>query len=138
MPPNNPGPGDVPGYVNNPPSFNTVAAGVGNAGNLQVVGLGPSVYYGSSAPFLIWQDTGGNWSLYPFDPNSDSYLSLVNGFQELDDVVPTDLAIGTGWCSEGAALQVAYLGSDSNVYITWQDTFGGWHWYPGLNGNGLP
>src|SRR6202044_1672433 len=50
MPPNNPGPGDVPGYVNNPPSFNTVAAGVGNAGNLQVVGLGPSVYYGSSAP----------------------------------------------------------------------------------------
>ena len=138
MPPNSPSPGVVPGDVDNPPTFNAVAAGFGNDGNLQVIGLGPDVFYGSSAPFLVWQASNGAWALYPYDKYSDGYLSLVNGFLELNNVVPTDLAVALGWCNGGRALQVLYLGSDSNVYVTWQDTFGGWHWYPGLSGNGLP
>jgi len=135
LPPNNPAQGTQ--YISNPPNINTLASGFGNSNNLQVVGLGSDLYYPANSPFLIWQDTMGNWYFFPYDPSNDRYLSLVNGFNE-PALFPTDVAMGTGWCDQGPALQVAYLGNDNNVYVTWQDPFGGWHWYPGLQGAGLP
>jgi hypothetical protein len=128
----------LPANTINPPTWITAAAGIGNAGNLQVVGIGPTVYP-QFLPWLIWQDTAGAWSPFPFDPNTGEYTDLASGFGYLGNApYPVDLAIGTGWSGNAPALQVGYLGTDGNIYITWQDSAGTWHWYAGQQGNGLP
>jgi len=127
----------LPANVINPPTFRTIAAGFGNDGNLQVVGIGPTVYPGN-LPYLIWQDVNGGWSPYPYDGSTGEYVTLGNDFLGLK-TQPIDLAIGMGWTGNQApALQVGYLGEDGNIYINWQDPEGAWHWYAGLDGHGLP
>lgn len=111
------------------PSCSSVAAGIGNAGNLQLVGL---VGYGVGLPILIWQDTAGKW--FPDQPNPPGQgLSLPTG---PPNPVLIDLAIGMGGQD---FLQVGYLAEDGeSVFINWQDTGGHWNWYAGLGGSGLP
>ncbi|HTW47772.1 MAG TPA: hypothetical protein VMD92_07480 [Acidobacteriaceae bacterium] len=128
----------LPANTINPPTWTTAAAGTGNAGNLQVVGIGPTVYP-QPLPWLVWQSPAGAWSPFPYDPNTGEYVDLASGFGPLGNgTYPADLAIGTGWSGNAPALQVGYLGQDGNIYITWQDSGGTWHWYPGLQGHGLP
>ena len=127
----------LPANVVNPPSFLTSAAGLGNGGNLQLVSLGHTVFPGV-LPWLLWQDTGGHWHPFPYDPASGEYVNLASNFGG-SRPSPIDLAVGAGWTgNQTPTLQVAYLASDGNVYITWQDSQGGWHWYAGISGNGLP
>jgi hypothetical protein len=128
----------LPNNVVNPPSFDKLASGFDNAGNLQVVALGND---GSGElPYLFWQNnTDSSWNLFQFDSQGGPFGALNNPFTDLGNIEPTDLAIGLGWWyGPGNALQVAYLGSDLNVYLSWQDTEGNWNSYSGLHGNGLP
>jgi len=126
----------LPANVINPPSFVSVAAGTGNAGYLQVVGLGHGVYP-PSLPYLIYQDDNGNWFPFPYS-NDGEYVDLANGFPG-GGIYPVDLAIGMGYGPNAQQyLQVAYLGSDGGIYLSYQDTNGTWHWYAGRNGAGLP
>jgi hypothetical protein len=147
---------DAPAAFYDNPTVAMTAAAKGNVGNLQVIGIGPSgvpipvplppnvayPYWAYIAPVvesypnLFWQDTGGNWNSYN---NPDSYgpgygppwsTSLPTTQKRVCDV-----AISMG---PQNYLQVGYIGFDGNVYINWQDNGGTWHWYPGLNGTGLP
>lgn len=129
----------LPSNVQSPPYFTYgVAAGIGNGGNLQVVIIGVSGADYPGLPYLFWQDTSGNWSLFQFDSQTGGpFGALNNGFTALN-VFTQDLAIGMGWCEQGAALQVCYLGTDGKAYVSWQNPSGQWFWYAGLTGQGLP
>ncbi len=59
----------TPGRIVNPPTFLKAAAGLGNSHNLQLVGIGPTVFP-NVLPYLIWQGGGGAWHLFPYDPNT--------------------------------------------------------------------
>ena len=128
----------LPSNVSNPPSFNKIAAGLGNSSNLQVVALGNN---GSGQlPYLFWQyNVDSSWSLFQFDSqNGGPVGALNNPFTNLGGITPVDLAIGLGWNGASSALQVAYLGSDYNIYLSWQDNEGNWYSYAGHEGTGLP
>jgi hypothetical protein len=100
-----------------PPSvFSTVAAGLGNASNLQVVGISSL----DNLPNLIWQDTAGNW--WPYNNPDGQGTRLPNPAS----IQVIDLAIGMGGQQ---FLQVGYIGQDGNIYVNWQDTNGKWGWY---------
>jgi hypothetical protein len=115
--------------------FYKVAAGVGNSSNLQVVILGD---LGSGwLPYLLWQDSSNSsWNVFQQDTRNNTVGALNNPLSGAIRAV--DLAIGAGWSETGSALQVAYLGSDHNVYLSWQDNEGNWNTYAGKTGNGLP
>jgi hypothetical protein len=104
------------------------AAGSGNSGNLQVIILGTSLIDDSfvTLPYLMWQNSNGNWT----------YGSVLqpNGWPPIQTLA--DVAAGMGWSDQGPSLQVAYFGR--GIYVNWQDPNGNWHWYPGLQGQGLP
>jgi hypothetical protein len=128
----------LPGNVTNPPSFDKLATGFDSGGNLQVVALGNN---GSNdLPYLFWQNQAdSSWLLFQFDnQNGGPFGALNNPFTNPQNVYPIDLTTGFGWNGSSFALQVPYLGSDYNVYLSWQDDAGNWYPYSGLNGNGLP
>jgi hypothetical protein len=128
----------LPYNVFNPPSLDKLATGYDAAGNLQVVVLGNN---GSGElPYLFWQNSANqSWNLFQFDSQSGGLVGALNNpFAGLENIEPIDLAMGSGWNGPGPALQVAYLGSDYNVYLSWQDNEGNWYSYSGLEGNGLP
>jgi hypothetical protein len=95
--------------------YTMMAAAKGNGGNLQVVGISEEL------PYLIWQDTGGNW--HPYTNPQGQGMQLPNA----NPAVPVvDLAMGTG--NQGV-LQVGYIGQDGKIYVNWQDKNGNWGWY---------
>ena len=117
-----------------------VATGVGNVGNLQVVCVSlPAGDYSDGFPYLVWQDTCGNW--WPYDNGQaagTAATALPDGGPGQQVMPVTDMAVGMGWNGGQPALQVGYFGNDGNIYINWQDTYGNWYWYGGTPGPGLP
>jgi hypothetical protein len=117
-----------------------VATGVGNSGNLQVVCISlPLGNYAYGFPYLFWQDTYGNWwPYYNGQSEGTAGTALPDGGPGQQVMPVADMAVGMGWNSGQAALQVGYFGNDGNIYINWQDTYGNWYWYGGTPGPGLP
>jgi hypothetical protein len=117
-----------------------VAMGVGNVGNLQVVCISlPAGGNGYGFPYLVWQDTDGNW--WPYNNGQavgTASTALPDGGPGQQVMPVTDMAVGMGWNGGQPALQVGYFGSDGNIYINWQDAYGNWSWYGGTPGPGLP
>jgi hypothetical protein len=96
-------------------TFSKLAAANGNPnGNLQVVGLSDGL------PYLVQQDAAGNWT--PYMGSQGQQLPLYPGFA----VTFTDLCMGMG---PQGSLQVGYLGSDGNIYVSWQDQNNEWGFY---------
>jgi hypothetical protein len=100
--------------------FTQAAASWGTDGNLQVVGLGQD-----GLPYLAWQDAASaQWSPYqnPVPGNANPMqLPVVD-----QTITFTNLVMGTG--NQGF-LQVAYLDSNRNVYVNFQDNYGNWRCY---------
>ncbi len=96
-----------------------MAAANGNAGNLQVVGIGAN----DGLPYLIWQDNQtGTWTAYN-DPNGSGMKLPYGGPQVVD------LAMGTAGPGSQGFLQVGYIGSNGKIYVNYQDLHGNWDWY---------
>jgi kumamolisin len=93
--------------------FASLATGIGNNGQVQVVCLGRD----DGQPYLIWQDTAGNWSNYGALPNpTKTPFSAV--------------AAGTG---NKGQLQLVCIGkNDGQPYLIYQDTAGNWNNYGAL------
>jgi hypothetical protein len=108
-------------------TFSTLAARKGADGNLQVVLLSVVNEATSGAlPYLIWQAReDGSWHDYD-NPSGQGYQLPI-----AVNVNVVDLAVGMG---NQAFLQVGYIGSDSNIYVNWQDSAGTWGFFGPLPG----
>ncbi len=97
-----------------PVPFQSLATGLGNAGLLQVIGLGLS----NNLPYLAWQDSKGGWHL---QGEIGSFAKNGSGICALKSI-----AIGPG---NNKQLQAVCLGAADNLpYLIWQDSSGHWYW----------
>jgi hypothetical protein len=134
----------VPNITNDTPSLSTFACGANSGGILQVVCVGApeSRLTGNPplppGPYLVWQDTGGQWNPYLYE--NGPWTSLIGEPDGAAGSPMVDVAIGEGWNGTGQpALQVAYLFQNGQVYVSYQnDADGQWFFYAGASGDGLP
>jgi hypothetical protein len=102
--------GQLPNGGGTPPTFQALAAGIGNSGNAQVILLGSD-----GLPYLLWQNSAtGNWAWA-------SKLPVATG------ITFATLATGTG--NQGN-LQVILVGANDGLpYLIWQNNATGtWTW----------
>ncbi len=102
--------------------FGAIAAGIGNVGTAQVIGLGAS----DGLPYLI---VGTEYSSFPLAGCDDQGIWHWYGRLPVPDGVQFN-AIATGYGNDWN-LQVVTLGaSDGLPYLTYQvSSSGTWYWY---------